>query len=151
MEGVVIADTSCLIVLQQIGQIDLLKAIYGKVIITPTVAIECEAPLPVWIEIQAPKSAHLQAILEETIDPGESSAIALAVELKDCYLILDDLRARKVAFGMGLSFTGTLGVIAVAKRRNVIPAARPLFEQIRQAGFWISDKFLEQILAELGE
>ena len=72
MEGVVIADTSCLIVLQQIGQIDLLKAIYGKVIITPTVAIECEAPLPAWIEIQAPKSAHSQGlwVLLQSLNAG---------------------------------------------------------------------------------
>jgi predicted nucleic acid-binding protein len=140
-----------LIILYQIGRLDLLKSIYNKVIITPTVAFECEAPLPEWIEIQSPANTSLQTLLEETIDPGESSAIALAVELKDCYLILDDLRARKVADRMGLSFTGTLGVIAAAKRRGIIAAARPVFEQIRQNNFWISEKFMQQILNELGE
>lgn len=151
MERVVVSDTACLIALNKIGQLGLLKSLYGQVLITPTVASEFHAPLPEWIEIQSPVNISLQTFLEETIDAGEASAIALAVETKECYLILDDLRARKVAAGLGLAFTGTLGVMAVAKRRGIIPAARPLFENLRQTGFWISNKFLQQMLTDLGE
>ena len=151
MERVVISDTACLIALNKIGQLGLLKSVYGQVIITPTVASEFHAPLPEWIEIQSPVNISLQTFLEETIDAGEASAIALAIEINDCYLILDDLRARKIATGMGLLFTGTLGVIAIAKRRDIIPLARPLFEKLRETDFWISEKFLQQLLTDLGE
>lgn len=151
MERVVISDTACLIALNKIGQLGLLKSLYNQVLITPTIASEFHASLPEWIEIQSPVNISLQTFLEETIDIGEASAIALAAEIKDCYLILDDLRARKVAAGRGLVFTGTLGVIAVAKRRGIILAARPLFENLRQTDFWISDKFLQQLLNDLGE
>ncbi len=151
MERVVVSDTACLIALNKIGQLGLLRSVYGQVIITPTVASEFHAPLPEWIEIQPPVNILLQASLEEMIDAGEASAIALAVEIKDCYLILDDLRARKIAAGMGLLFTGTLGVIAIAKRRGIIPIARPLLEKLRETDFWISEKFLQQLLADLGE
>lgn len=151
MERVVVSDTACLIALNKIGQLGLLISVYGQVIITPTVASEFHAPLPEWIEIQPPVNISLQASLEEMIDAGEASAIALAVEIKDCYLILDDLRARKIAAGMGLLFTGTLGVIAIAKRRGIIPLARPLLEKLRETDFWISEKFLQQLLADLGE
>ncbi|MBK6997550.1 MAG: DUF3368 domain-containing protein [Saprospiraceae bacterium] len=151
METVIVSDTSCLIVLSKIGHLDLLKSLYGSVVITPTVALEFVDSLPEWIDIRSPKNISLQTLLEETIDPGESSSIALASELKDCYLILDDLRARKIATGMGLHFTGTLGVIASSKRRGIIPSARILFDKIRQTDFWVSEKFLDQILLELGE
>ena len=151
MERVVISDTACLIALDKIGHLDLLKLLFGQVIVTPTVAAEFGTALPEWIEIQSPANVSLQTFLEETIDAGEASAIALAVEIKGCYLILDDLRARKVASGMGLEFTGTLGIIAVAKKRSVIPLARPLFEKLIETDFWISEKFLQQLLAELGE
>ena len=70
---------------------------------------------------------------------------------EDCILVLDDLRARKVAKAMGIPFTGTLGIIASAKQRGIIPLARPLFEQISNTDFRISEKFMEAILAELGE
>ncbi|GAB4494125.1 MAG: DUF3368 domain-containing protein [Saprospiraceae bacterium] len=129
MERVVVSDTACLIALNKIGQLGLLRSVYGQVIITPTVASEFHYPLPEWIEIQPPVNISLQTSLEKMIDAGEASAIALAVEIKDCYLILDDLRARKIAAGMGLLFTGTLGVIAVAKQRGIIPLARPLLEK----------------------
>ena len=151
MGRVVISDTACLIALEKIGQLGLLESLYGQVLITPTIASEFQAPLPDWIEIQSPTNISLLTLLEETIDPGEASAIALAVELQDCYLILDDLRARKVAINLGLSFTGTLGVVAVAKRRGIIPIARPLLEKLKQTDFWISDKFFREILADLGE
>lgn len=77
-------------------------------------------------------------LLEESIDQGEASSIALALEIPECYLILDDLRARKVAISLGLSFTGTLGFIASVRQRGIIPAARPLFEQIMATDFRIS-------------
>jgi len=80
-----------------------------------------------------------------------ASSVALAIELGNCFLILDDLRARKMATSLGLSFTGTLGVIASSKKRGIIAAARPIFEKISATDFRLSNAFLEAILAELGE
>lgn len=151
METIVIADTSCLIILDKIGHLHLLKDLYNHIIITTQVANEFAASLPDWIVVQSPVNSDLQKLLEETLDPGESSAIALAMEIKDCYLVLDDLRARKVAASMNLLFTGTLGIIASAKQRGIIIAARPLFEQVRATNFRISEKFMLEILSELGE
>ena len=77
MAGIVISDTSCLIILDKIGQISLLHVCYDSVLVTPEVAHEYGQPLPDWISIQSPKNTSLIQLLEETIDPGESSAIAL--------------------------------------------------------------------------
>lgn len=87
----------------------------------------------------------------KTIDRGEASSVALALELGNCFLILDDLRARKMASVLALSFTGTLGVIASAKKRGIIAAARPIFEKIRETDFRFSDAFFAAILIELEE
>lgn len=151
METVVISDTSCLIILDKIGQLSLLKAAYSQVFVTTTVATEFGQTLPDWVGIKSPTNDALTHLLEETIDPGEASSIALAVEIKDCYLILDDLRARNVARSIGLQFTGTLGFIASVRRRGIIPAARPLFERILATDFRISKELVNSILEELAE
>lgn len=145
METIVISDTSCLIILA------LLKLAYSSVVVTPDVAAEFGRTLPDWILIQSPSNSSLVRLLEESIDQGEASSIALALEIPECYLILDDLRARKVAISLGLAFTGTLGFIASVRQRGIIPAARPLFEQIMATDFRISKELITGILEELGE
>ncbi len=151
MERVVISDTSCLIVLDNIGQLHLLHALFGQLTITPVVAEEYGKELPDWLKIVAPKNISLQKLLEESVDAGEAESIALAMEIDGCVLVLDDLRARKVAMSLGLTITGTLGIIASAKKRGIIPAARPVFEQIQETDFRLSVSFVEAMLRELGE
>jgi predicted nucleic acid-binding protein len=151
MESVIISDTSCLIVLDKIGHLSLLQEMYGQIIVTSIVASEFGKELPDWCRIVTPTNTSLKKALEESIDPGEAESIALAVETADSLLILDDLRARKIAASLGLAFTGTLGVVAGAKKRGIIPAARPIFELLRSTDFRLSKTFLEAILVELGE
>lgn len=64
--------------------------------------------------------------LQETLDPGESSAIALSLEYENATLLMDELRGRKVARQLGLNVTGTLGVIAQAKISGIIPSVKPI-------------------------
>lgn len=56
------------------------------------------------------------------IGKGEASAIALALETADNVLILDDWKARRLAERLGLSVTGTLGVLIKAKNTGIIPS-----------------------------
>lgn len=55
------------------------------------------------------------------MDKGEASAIALAIELDDCLLIIDDLKGRKFANQIGLTIIGTIGVIVDAKTPTIYP------------------------------
>lgn len=151
MRELVISDTSCLILLQKMGETDLLKKCFSLVLTTPEVAIEYGQPLPEWIEIRSTRNQNLQAILEEKLGGGESSAIALATERPDCTLILDDQKARKVAIGLNLDLTGSLGLFLFAKKCGVISAVSPLLEKLRQTDFRISDRFVELVLREAGE
>ena len=75
----IIADSSCLILLDKIKELELLKMLFGKVIITSIIAEEFGVPLPEWILIKDAENKNYQNILELSVDKGEASAIALAV------------------------------------------------------------------------
>lgn len=151
MHNTIISDTSCFIILTNIGELDILNKLYGKIITTIDIAIEYNEPLPEWVEIVAVTDKYRQKILEMQIDKGESSAIALALEIPDCLLILDDYKARKIADKLGLSFTGTIGVIIQAKLRGIIPSIKPVLEKLRQTNFRLSIDIEMQALKEAGE
>lgn len=63
------------------------------------------ALLPEWVEIVEVKDKSKQQILELQIDKGESSAIALALEIPDSTIVLDDIKARNIADKLGLNYT----------------------------------------------
>ncbi len=118
MHKAIISDTSCLILLEKIGELNILQKLFGLIITTPEVAEEYGLPLPSWIEIKTPLDKKYQSIIEASVDKGEASAIALAVEFDDCLLIIDDLKGRRFANQLGLTFTGTLGVIVNQCKQN---------------------------------
>lgn len=78
------------------------------------------------------------------VDKGEASAIALALEITDSVLILDDWKARQLAEQLGLLVSGTLGVIIGAKNAGLIPSIKPYLEKIKETNFRISEE-LEQV------
>ena len=106
MPKVVISDTSTLILFQKINNFDLLTKVYGELITTPEIAKEFGEKLPEWIKIQSVKDKKYQEFLETQVDWGEASAIALAKEMDDVLLLLDDLKARKLASRLNLKYTG---------------------------------------------
>jgi predicted nucleic acid-binding protein len=85
------------------------------------------------------------------IDKGESSAIALALEIPDSTIILDDYKARKIAERLGITFTGTIGVIIKAKLKGVISSIKPILEKIKQTDFRLSADIESQALKEANE
>lgn len=151
MPRVIISDTSCFIVLTNIGELELLRQVYGHVITTPDIVAEYGDPLPDWVEIAAVQDQYRQMILETQIDKGESSAIALALETPNSTVILDDYKARKIAEQLGLTLTGTLGVIIKAKLEGIIPSIKPLLAKIKQTDFRLSREVESQALSEAKE
>ena len=104
-----------------------------------------------WVEIAEVKDKYRQTILELQIDKGESSAIALALETPDSVVILDDYKARKIAERLGVTFTGTIGVIIKAKLNGIIPSVKPIIEKIKQTDFRLSAKLELLALKEADE
>ncbi len=145
MPKVVIADTSCLIVLSNIEQLQILRQLYGKIVTTPDVEREYGETLPDWVEINSPKDKTRQMLLELQLDKGESSAIALALEIPDSILIIDDYKARKIAEQLELKITGTLGILIKAKQRGLLKSIMPIVKKLKSTGFRISDELEYEI------
>ncbi|HVI49255.1 MAG TPA: DUF3368 domain-containing protein [Chitinophaga sp.] len=144
--NVVIADTSCFILLDKIDSFDLLRQLFNNVTTTSTIAEEFGKGIPEWVTIKPIADLHYQAILELEVDKGEASAISLAIENDPALLILDDLKARKVADKLNLNYTGTLGILLRAKELGLIKAIKPLLDSIQKTNFRFSVNILNEIL-----
>ena len=149
MHKTIISDTSCLILLDKIGELDILNKLFGTIITTSEVAEEFGQTLPAWIELRQPTDKNYQSIIEATVDKGEASAIALAIELDDCLLIIDDLKGRKFAHQLGLTIIGTIGVIVDAKLAGIIPSVKPILAKIKATNFRITEQLELLILKSL--
>jgi len=80
MQKTIVSDTSCLITLEKIGELELLHKVFGEIIVTNEIAGEYGLELPEWIRVRNPINKNYQQILEASVDKGEASAIALALE-----------------------------------------------------------------------
>ena len=151
MHKIVISDTSCLILFHKIGELDLLRKVYNSVSTTPEVAQEFSEKLPDWIIIERVKDKKYQEFLETQVDLGEASAIALAKEMESPLILLDDLKARKLASKLNLKFTGTLGVINKAKQIGAIEKVKPLIDKLQATNFRISENIITELLRKNNE
>jgi len=146
---IVIADTSCFILLDKIGEIDLLKFLFGEVVTTDVIAREFGAPLPRWVIIRSVKNTYVPSTLD--LDPGEASAITLALESGPSLLIIDDGKGRKAAQRLGLNITGSLGIFSKAKSAGIVPSIKPIIEKVQQTNFRYTQAVMQEILSLAGE
>ena len=146
MHRIVISDTSTLIILHKINELNILNQVYGELITTPEIAEEFGEKLPDWITVQSVTDEKYQRFLETQVDRGEASAIALAAEFEDVTLLLYDLKARKLALKLKLKTTGALGVIHKAKQMSIIPKVKPLIDKLLLTNFRISNNIIDEIL-----
>jgi len=127
---VVIADTSPVRYLVQIGQIHLLAELFEKIMLPSVVAGELSHPSapaavqswiknpPGWAEVSP--SPELDDSTMTALDPGERSAIALGLWLKADLILIDERRGAAVALSKGFEVTGTLGVLDLAAARGLV-------------------------------
>jgi len=148
---IIISDTSCLILLGKIDELNLLNKISDKVFITTAIKNEYGKDLPSWITIKEPHDNHYQRILEMDLDKGEASAIALSLEMDNSIVIIDDLKGRKVAERLNLRYSGTFGLILRAKQIGIIQSVKPILTKVRKTNFRFSQKLFKLIIEQAGE
>jgi len=90
-------------------------------------------------------------VLTWRLGPGETSVLSWALAYPGSIAIVDDLAARRCAEVLGIPLLGTLGVVLKAKRKGLLPAARPAVEKLLAAGMYLSPKILDRALALVGE
>jgi predicted nucleic acid-binding protein len=151
MIGDVIPDSSCLISLRNAGELVILRDTIKRVFTTEAVVDELKKPLPDWSAV-LPSTGHIiRSYFGIDLDLGEASVISMAQKLPDVVLILDDLKARRVAVRLSLKFMGTLGVAIQAKQKGVISSIRPLIVKLQSVGLYLSRQIIDDALAEAGE
>ena len=148
----IIPNTPCLIVLDNIDGLYILQKLYQNIYLTEEVAQEYGKPLENWMNIIAIHDRNYLRILNASVDLGEASTIALAVQMQEqTTMILDDLKLRKLAKQLELKFTGLLGILLKAKQQNIIESVANIFSQLKQANFRISEQLEKEVLKLAGE
>jgi len=156
---VVISDTSAITNLLQIGQLDLLRLLYGKILISPSVQRELyqyadqseQIEKLVWIEVKYPENQKLVQKMLKDLDLGESESIALALQENADFLIIDEQLGRKIANSLNLKVVGILGVLILAKKRGLLIEIRTSLESLIKIGFRLNQNLINSVLKQLGE
>jgi predicted nucleic acid-binding protein len=152
---IVIADTGPINYLILIGEIQVLPALYDRVLIPPSVNEELArsrapeavrlwiATPPVWLEVRTPSPSGDPGLTH--LDAGERDAILLAEELHADQIIIDESRGRQEAKRRHLPFTGTLGILQAGAKQGLLDLKSAL-DRLRQTSFHISQDILDQLI-----
>jgi len=161
----VVSNTSPISNLAIIGRLDVLSRQFGTIRIPQAVhselarlehqagrqAIE-QALSQGWIEIVAAMPGDLARNLAASLDAGEAEAIALASESSADLLIMDESAGRAAARNLGITMTGTLGVLLKEKRVGRLPSMEAEMERlVNEAGFFISARIRQLFLEAAAE
>jgi predicted nucleic acid-binding protein len=144
-DKIVISDTSCLIAFTNIGRLDILQMLCPAIITTPEVAAEYKTPLPQWVTISAVKDKTKIKSINTMLGLGESSVIALALEIENALVILDDKRARSYAKNVGLNYTGIVGLLRLGYKKRFIQDIDSVILDLHMIQFHLPDNVEELI------
>jgi predicted nucleic acid-binding protein len=158
VKRVVVADTSPILYLHLIGEIELLPALFHEI----------HLPVEVYNELchpQAPQSLRAWALAKPSwlsiasapvltdpetasLDEGERAAIALAEFLLADLVLMDERKGVRVSLRKGFEVAGTLGILDLAARRGLINLAVS-FDRLKTTNFRYRPEMLEDLLARL--
>ena len=160
----VVSDSSVLICLGVAGQYHLLREFYGEIIVpeavwqevtaasAPGASETIQARESGWLKVRTPTNISLVASLRTTLGAGESEAIALAAETKAILLLIDESDGRKQAKALGLTVTGTIGILILAKQRGKLAALKPVLQMlVQQNQFRLGEALYADVLQQVGE
>jgi hypothetical protein len=72
------------------------------------------------VRVQAPTNSTLVARFRSTLDPGESEALALAIEVGAKIILIDETLGRAAAERVGIQPVGALGVLVRGKQMGLV-------------------------------
>jgi len=150
---IVVSDTSPLTALLTVGEERLLPQLFEQVVIPLAVRNELQRThprLPDWLRVVSVQDAAQVGKFCQLVDVGE--AIELALELHADRVLMDERKGRKLALQEGVAVIGLLGVVLLAKRKDLIPSARTLLLRMDQeAGIYLAPDIRDTALKTVGE
>ncbi len=105
---------------------------------------------PEWMTQEA-LSSPIDRVAQFALDSGEAAVIQLALEKGIQRVCIDEKKGRLVAQGIGLSVTGSLGLMIRAKKLNLIPKLRPIIQNLKRTGTFYKEDLVRYVLHEVGE
>ena len=152
----VVADTTPLNYLVQLGAIELLELLFHRVLVPRAVIQELShnksvaalqawvVTLPPWIEVV--DDVRLDMTLSQTLGAGERDAISLAVQLGASLLLIDEVAGRRAAQERNLPVAGTLAILLEGSLRQNTEFSASL-KELRRLGFRMTDELERAMLA----
>jgi predicted nucleic acid-binding protein len=158
----VVVNTTPLIALSHIGQLDILKKMYGEILIPNAVYNELSAkPDSIckievenskdWVRIEEIKNQMAKSMYKTQLHEGEVEVMILAQEVNADLVIIDDANAKKYAKYLKLPVTGTLGVLIKAKQSGYVDKLKPMLQMMIENGIYISQDLVKLCLKQVGE
>lgn len=158
----VVVNTTPLIALSHVGQLNILQKLYGEIIIPEAVYKELSAKTESvckkavddsfgWIHVYNIKNQMAKAVYKTQLHDGEVEVMILSKEIAADVVIIDDANAKKHAKYLGLPVTGTLGVLIKAKQEGYIDKLKPILQQMVENGIYISQGLIELCLKQVEE
>lgn len=161
----VVSNTSPIMNLAIVDQLYLLQKQFGEVVVPMAVIEELKLDTDYsgtdrirtaisegWLRQETVKNTQVIQALKRELDNGEAEAIALALQLKTTQILIDEREGRSIAKSMGLNPVGVLGILIRAKDEGEVKSLKEVLEKLqREAGFYLTDKLLKEILSDVGE
>jgi predicted nucleic acid-binding protein len=155
----VVVNTTPLLALSEIGKLSLLKELYGEICIPEAVYEEIKTEpactevrdASEWIHIVSVKDMSPKRMFQARLHAGEVEVLMYALESKADLVILDDKLARKTATYMGLTITGTVGLLIKAKETGYLNEVKPVMEKLIQNGLFVSPEVQKMVLEMVNE
>jgi predicted nucleic acid-binding protein len=156
----VVADTSPVRYLVQIGHIAILPELFERIVIPSLVYDElrhASAPAPVrawaneppaWLEVLQAPAVDDPALW--SLDDGERSAIALGMKLGAQLILIDERKGASIARGKGFEVTGTLGLLTRSAQVGLVDLADAV-ARLKQTNFHYRQELLDELLRKYSD
>ena len=159
----IVADTGPLIGLAKIRKLALLRSVADEVLIPTMVhrellgkpgaeAEEIDRALQTLLRVA--KSGTMTSTVEKAtarLDEGERQAVVLAAQNREVVLLMDDRAGRNVARQLAIPTVGLAGLLLLLKEKGQVEYVTPLLHELRQKGYWLSDKVIATAARQAGE
>ena len=154
MKRQLICNTGPLIAFSIINRLDVLHHLFSNIVIPEAVHREIleggannigltNYQQVKWIKIM-PLSNPIDPLLKNILDAGEAAVIALARELNCDFILIDEIKARKIARNVyGLNVVGSARILVEAKRHKLLNNVGDALQAMRDGGYWIDDSIVE--------
>jgi len=157
---IVVSNTTPILSLYKIGQLDLFESLFEQVIIPTAVYNEITVlgkdghdllDTVSYIKGEAVRNKLAVNMLRSQLDYGEAEVIVLADELGARLLVIDEKKARKVAQANSMNVIGTIGVLQFAKQKGLISDIKTQMDALIASGIWIDRNLYQTVLLNNGE